>query len=117
MARSGKTFSRSSTAQTLLGIFLMLAILLGTIFFVRNLYTPQILPEAVSVAEIVEESKMKEATPSSTIRDFKTLCDQKGGKYLAHESYDVDFNKASVVDDVERYPSIKNIKITCTITQ
>lgn len=95
----------------------MLALLLGTIFLVRSWYHPQILPEAASVEEMVEENKVKEATPSATVKDFKTLCDEKGGKYLAYESYDVDFGKASVIDGIERYPSTKHIKIMCTIEQ
>lgn len=117
MARGEKTSRRSSVLWTLLGILLMLTILLGTIFLVRSWYKPQILPEAASVAEIIEENKTMEATPSATIKDFKTLCDQKGGKYLAYESYDVDFNKATVIDGIERYPSTKHIKIMCTIEQ
>lgn len=116
MARGEKT-SRSSVIRTLLTILLMVAILLGTIFLVRNWYRPQILPEAASVEQIVEESKIKEATPSATVRDFKTLCDQKGGEYMAYESYDVDFAKATVVDSIERYPSTKHVKIMCTIDQ
>jgi len=117
MARGEKASRRSSTLSTLLGVFLMLGILLGTIFTVRSFYKPQILPEAASVEEIVEESKIKESTPSAIVKDFKTLCDEREGEYVAYETYDVDFTKASVVDGIERYPSIKHVKITCTIDQ
>jgi len=118
MARGEITSRRSSVIRTLLTILLMVAILLGTVFLVRSWYKPQILPEAASVGELIEQNQTEEASPSASISsDFKTLCDLKGGEYMAYESYDVDFRKASVVDGIERYPSTKHVKIMCTIDQ
>jgi hypothetical protein len=94
--------------------FLVLVVL-GMIFIVRDWYypNPQITPEAASTT-VGETPVSDEYTMLDT---FKELCEFKGGKYMAYESYNNDFKNPQVEDGIERYPAVKVVKITCTINE